>query len=366
MLTEIIYKNIIHLFSNWDERKDDYPGAIFVAVYETLPLCYRINYNDKGKLTYKNTEEDYCVTNKIDINKLISNFKKLSKTNNDIIIFNYSANEYFICSTNNETKFVLLVTVTSSNSIIRDYLEIYTDDIEKVFKLIKPCFNIRQKEENNYEFGISAVDVTGGLYTSYYEYKYQDIDVNKNYNDDLPYDRICKLVNKEESADLMLFYGPPGTGKSSFIKHLICKYQDKDWVFMDGNILGGCSKDKLMTYFLDNPNTIFILEDCEKILVSREKEFNPIMSILLNITDSTISDILGIKIICTFNTSINNIDEALLRKGRLSLKYEFKELCLEKCKAINSSVDKPMKLSDLYNIDEENDFSKKQTKKIGF
>lgn len=366
MTTEQINKNIIHLFSNWDDRKDDYPGAIFISIYETLPLCYRINYNDKGKLSYKTVEKDYCVAHKIDINKLVINLKNLSKINKDILIFNYSANEYLVCSLNENLKFILLITVTSSNSIIKDYIELYTDNIDEVFKTIKSCFQIRKKEDNNYEFGIAAIDVTGGLYTSYYEYKYQDIDVKKNYNDDLPYEKICQLINREDKPDLMLFYGPPGTGKSSFIKHLICKYQDKDWVFMDGNILGGSSKEKLMSYFLDNPNTIFILEDCEKILVSREKEFNPVMSILLNVTDSTISDILGIKFICTFNTSINNIDEALLRKGRLSLKYEFKDLCLEKCKEINPNIDKPMKLADLYNIDEENDFSKKEHKKIGF
>ena len=90
-----------------------------------------------------------------------------------------------------------------------------------------------------------------------------------------------------------------------------------------------------------------------------------VMSTLLNVTDGVISDILGIKLICTFNTSLQKIDKALLRKGRLSLKYEFKKLPLEKCKQINPNADKDMVLADLYN-DEENDYSKNAARKIGF
>ena len=91
------------------------------------------------------------------------------------------------------------------------------------------------------------------------------------------------------------------------------------------------------------------------------------MPVLLNITDGVIADVLGIKLICTFNTSLNKIDKALLRKGRLSLKYEFKKLAKEKVsKILGYDVDKDMSLAEIYNIDDENDFSKTNSRKIGF
>ena len=122
-----------------------------------------------------------------------------------------------------------------------------------------------------------------------------------------------------------------------------------------------------MTYFLENQNTVFILEDCEKVLMSRDKSYNPVMPILLNLTDGIISDILGIKIICTFNTALSNIDKALLRKGRLTMKYEFRPLSASKAsKILGHEVQRPMPLSDIYNEDEENDFSKNNTARIGF
>ena len=136
---------------------------------------------------------------------------------------------------------------------------------------------------------------------------------------------------------------------------------------MDGTLLANVSQEKLMSYFLENQNTIFILEDCEKVLMNREHYANPVMPVLLNLTDGIIGDVLGIKLICTFNTSLTNIDKALIRKGRLSLKYEFKKLSKDKIQNIvGHEVDKDMTLADIYYEDEENDFSKKNTKKIGF
>ena len=92
------------------------------------------------------------------------------------------------------------------------------------------------------------------------------------------------------------------------------------------------------------------------------------MSILLNLTDGIIGDVLNIKLICTFNTSLSNIDKALLRKGRLSLKYEFKKLAKEKCRKLlnDYTINEDMSLADLYNRDDENDYSKTNSKKIGF
>lgn len=121
-----------------------------------------------------------------------------------------------------------------------------------------------------------------------------------------------------------------------------------------------------MSYFLENQNTIFILEDREKVLMNREHYVNSVMPILLNLTDGIIGDVLGIKLICTFNTSLNNIDKALTRKGRLSLKYEFKKLTKDKVSnIIGKTADKEMTLADIYYA-EENDFSKKIQNKIGF
>ena len=59
------------------------------------------------------------------------------------------------------------------------------------------------------------------------------------------------------------------------------------------------------------------------------------VSALLNITDGLLSDWLNIQLICSFNSDISKIDSALMRKGRLIAKYEFKELEVEKANALS-------------------------------
>jgi ATP-dependent 26S proteasome regulatory subunit len=80
---------------------------------------------------------------------------------------------------------------------------------------------------------------------------------------------------------------------------------------------------------------------------------------------------LNIKIICTFNTDIEKVDKALLRKGRMIASYEFKPLSKEKANKLLSSwgytpADKEMVLADLFNMDKKGFENSKNLKKIGF
>jgi hypothetical protein len=120
--------------------------------------------------------------------------------------------------------------------------------------------------------------------------------------------------------------------------------------------------------------------------------------------DGLMSDDLGIKFICTFNEEVTNIDEALMRKGRLACMYEFKKLTADKVGILlpevvknkiaeyekkieeagddtdkvnrinekitklqsifNYSKFKDMTLADIYNVEDASFI--KETKKIGF
>ena len=73
-----------------------------------------------------------------------------------------------------------------------------------------------------------------------------------------------------------------------------------------------------------------------------------------------------IKFICTFNCDEKKIDQALMRKGRLSMHYEFKKLSLEKTKAICPEATEEMTLADAYNAEVENVVGRKKRVKIGF
>jgi hypothetical protein len=116
----------------------------------------------------------------------------------------------------------------------------------------------------------------------------------------------------------------------------------------------------------ENKGAIFILEDCEKALTDRRVFDSGSVGTILNITDGIVAESLNCKFICTFNCPLSEIDMALLRKGRLSLIYEFKKLSIEKTKALYGDADSEMIIADIYNINDDNGHKKHDDKKIGF
>lgn len=183
------------------------------------------------------------------------------------------------------------------------------------------------------------------------------IDLAANYNDDfLEINDIIDESMSEESSGLVLLHGQPGTGKTSYIKHLLSKHNEVDFIFVQNDFVNELIKPDFITFLINHKNSVLIIEDAEKVILSREKEnSNSVVSTILQLTDGLFSDYLNIKIICTFNTDKKNIDEALLRKGRMIAFYEFKELKAKKVDAILESKGlaaqgKDMTLAELFNI----------------
>lgn len=185
-----------------------------------------------------------------------------------------------------------------------------------------------------------------------------------NYNSDLPYERMKSFVESDESG-LMLFSGECGTGKTSLVKKLIHDCDKIPFYFMSSETLLNINSNSFINYLIKNASgAVLVLEDCDIILQSRDNCNNQVMSTLLNLSDGILGDALNLKFICTYNTDDNNVDKAVLRKGRLKLKYTFRKLSADRVHKINPKLNTEMTLADLYN-QEENKIEKK-TKKIGF
>jgi len=236
------------------------------------------------------------------------------------------------------------------------------DDIKYIDEIRRKCF-VSRNVANVQEIGILTHD-NSGYSTKYVEFDKVKVDIKKTYNDDIPLKKIYSFITDDKTG-LALFYGKPGTGKTTFITHLVQHFNKKNFVLMDSDILSNISSKQLTSYFIDEEDTIFIIEDAEKLLSSRNTSYNPVIASFLNMSDGLLAKSIKCKFICTFNTDLTNIDQALTRRGRMRVKYEFKNLCAEKVHAINPKYNYDMPVADLFN-DEENDFSKKETHKIGF
>lgn len=229
-----------------------------------------------------------------------------------------------------------------------------------------------QQEKQSKTASIDLVAFDNHYYTINSKIKKMDIDYNTHYNNDFKdmYKSLLSFLNERESG-LAVLYGGAGTGKTSFIKALISSL-DKQFILVTTAIAAHMAEPEFIAFMMENKDSIFILEDCEQVLMSREENrFGGAISNILNMSDGLMSDIFNIKFICTFNTDINNIDEALLRPGRCFVNYEFKSLEAKKAskllESLGHKIDKPrdMTLAEIYNYKEE-EIPKTTPRKIGF
>ncbi len=180
-----------------------------------------------------------------------------------------------------------------------------------------------------------------------------DLNVETHYNDDLPHASIVGTL-KENQAGLLLFYGEPGTGKSSYIEHIVCK-ANKTVIMLSPKIANSLDDPNLIGILVQYPNSIIVIEDAEQLLGARDSGISSSgISLLLGITDGLLRS-LNIQVIATFNTSILNIDKAVLRRGRCKMLYEFKPLTIDKARVLAAElgiepvkIDRPTTLADIY------------------
>ena len=213
-----------------------------------------------------------------------------------------------------------------------------------------------------------------GLNTTSMDISKPKLSIEENYNDDfLPiHQTIVNRLRKKNDKGLVLLHGKPGTGKTSYIRYLISIVKKKKVIFLPPNMAACITDPSLMNLLIDNPDSIFVIEDAENIIIDRNRNGSSSVSALLNLADGLLSDCLNIQIICSFNTDLSQVDSALMRKGRLIAKYEFQELETRKAQALSdklgfsSVITSPMTLAAVYNQNEAEFSAIQQRRTIGF
>ena len=373
-----MYKNLSEIEANMKKFVSDssnyanYGSEIkaiegfFTTLYDAVPRRYlALRYVDeKYELThYYDTKSTTCVEK-----------EKVIKYD-DLVAFIRSKIELLELVYENETTYLItqmgmfIAAIDSDNGELKR-IKLISMDEESERKLSEILLDMvsvvptdsNKGEKNHYK--IAYID-EGSIETMTSEFDDWSSNIKQNYNDDIPYDEMNENIRADKSS-LMLLYGDPGTGKSSLIKSLINDNLNSEFIYMDSSLFVSLSNGQFLSFLNDHRGATFILEDCEKALQSRDEGNNDSISTILNITDGIVAESLKCKFICTFNCKKSKIDTALLRKGRLSILYEFKKLSLEKTKALYPEATKEMTLADIYNAATKVDYTEKEVRKIGF
>jgi len=246
------------------------------------------------------------------------------------------------------------------------------DEIASELIMTIKQFSIRERKTQNISL---IVNSRHGLTTSGLKIRKPILELFKNYNDDLLplHKKMVTTLKQKDKSGLYLFHGIPGTGKSTYIRYLI-RCINKKVIFMPPGLAGNLDTPDIISLLMNNSNTVFVIEDAEDLLLSREQSKNSSISMLLNLTDGLLGESLGIQIIATFKTHISNIDKALLRKGRLIAMYEFNALSAEKSMELLKELkaplqlgNKPMTLAEIYNTNQKAvDYNNNSRPQIGF
>lgn len=329
---------------------------LFYTRHGFFPGCIMFDYDER-------TDGDtYIDTEKV-IKYLIERYDK-----NGLQIIPYVTEK--ICNSdvdNDDTQYSLNFVISEFDIYGRverlateSYIMFPNDKIELALKLADDIKNFIKTNNSYLDTYWRVASSNGGYYLTKGKIKCPpDISIEKIYNNDFikEENKIQKFIEEKDANGLVILHGEKGTGKSTYIKYLIHSNPTKKFVYIPSNLVSSLSEPSFGSFLSTLNNHIIVVEDCENVIQDRRQSGSASsVSLLLNMTDGILSDDLGIKFICTFNEDIKNIDPALLRRGRLIAKYEFKKLCVEKTNVLleelgHECTTKPMSLADIFYYD---------------
>jgi ATP-dependent 26S proteasome regulatory subunit len=205
----------------------------------------------------------------------------------------------------------------------------------------------------------------------------------ENYNLDVleDYDAVVNdLKSKNPSGRLAIFDGVPGTGKTYMIRGLLSEVPDALFVLVPANLIQELSNPGMINALLETRRnkgdhaTVFIVEDADDCLGSRDSTNVNAVSALLNLGDGIIGALMDIRLVCTTNLKNDELDEAVTRPGRLSRKIhvgpldrKIAEALYEKLTGKKVKIDEKLTLAQVYSLAREDGWKPVQKKRaIGF
>jgi len=160
-------------------------------------------------------------------------------------------------------------------------------------------------------------------------------------------------------SGLSILEGTPGTGKTTYLRHLMGTLQETHrFYFIPPSNMKILSESDFIGFWAgerqnhSDRRLAVILEDADAAIMTRGNDNQEQVSALLNLSDGMMGDFLSLQIICTINCSASEIDQALVRPGRLLSHRVFERLDPSQAARLAASMGKVLPHARDYSLAE--------------
>lgn len=271
-----------------------------------------------------------CKDVKIKFSKLKALQKAFKDTYSDIKIFDYSLNGLVEISIKNKDFFCIIKGWTGYITLTG-----FCKDIETSQEIFNLCKNYSEDRPSELSLLNTRFYIEGnyGLRNSDSYMEYDSLISNDKYYPYLDLEEMFKQFSSLND-NILILVGEPGTGKSKLCSSYL-KYMLRNPEYFDYNKDDECicisfvksidvlAKENFWITLKDYDTQLVVLDDLDFFLIEREAEIkniddnlkNKFLTNFLSYTDGV--DKNKTKFIITTNQSYDDMDKAILRKGRL-------------------------------------------------
>jgi hypothetical protein len=138
------------------------------------------------------------------------------------------------------------------------------------------------------------------------------------------------LNNDDPCGRIIILDGPPGTGKTHCVRALLNEVPKGTFVLVPSNMLSNLGSPSFIKAMLREQKKgypmIIVIEDADEAIASRDRANLSEISALLNFSDGIFGAMMDLRIVCTTNADVKDLDAAVMRHGRLCRRIEVGKL----------------------------------------
>jgi hypothetical protein len=158
---------------------------------------------------------------------------------------------------------------------------------------------------------------------------------------------ISSFTKSPPGGRIAILNGEPGTGKTHLIRSILTR-MDCVFLIIPSNLIDSLDKPEFMPLLLNVKNehdkpVVMIIEDGDTCLVPRKSDNISTISALLNLSDGILGSIIDIKMIISTNAEIRDMDQAIMRPGRLCRNVHVGPLPYEQARKVYERLMKDVK-----------------------